>query len=57
MRVGFTALPEGHRNALGQFWNIGQTANFYAATENGTDQAWHWYVDFEFITSLQGKCS
>jgi uncharacterized protein (TIGR02145 family) len=50
---GFTALPAGHRNAIGQFWNIGQTANFYAATENGTDQAWRWYVDFEFVQAFR----
>ncbi len=39
--AGFSALPGGSRLASGQFYNQGNSANWWSITENGTSYAWY----------------
>jgi uncharacterized protein (TIGR02145 family) len=38
---GFSALPGGFRNNLGDFWDLGTHANFWSSTESGSGYAWY----------------
>ena len=43
---GFTALPGGYRNHSGAFYGIGNTGNWWSATEGGTTNAWIWSINY-----------
>lgn len=37
---GFSAIPGGYRHSGGTFSSLGASANFWASTEHGSDNAW-----------------
>lgn len=46
---GFTALPGGFRNNLGDFFGMSTDAKFWSSTESGSD--WAWYRSLEYTIS------
>jgi uncharacterized protein (TIGR02145 family) len=52
---GFTGLPAGYRNYIGQFKDIGSYGFFWSSNEDDTDNAWH--RDLRYNYSGAGKFS
>ncbi len=44
--VGFSALPAGRRNSNGNFYNDGNNANFWSATERNSSSAYYLYLSY-----------
>jgi len=43
---GFSALPAGYRNSGGNFYNAGEYAFFWSATEYDSDNAYNMYLNY-----------
>lgn len=56
--TGFTALPNGYRNGLGTYSNIGRSGYWWSSTENSSTGAWSssmYYNDTDVYRSLFNK--
>ncbi len=49
--TGFTALPGGRRHNNGTFGNLNLDGFWWNATENDTDNAWRWLIDYNFSSA------
>ena len=43
---GFTALPTGHRNTGGDFWNLTLNGQLWTSTDIGSYPAYHRFLDY-----------
>ena len=56
--TGFTALPDGYRNGLGTYSNIGRSGYWWSSTENSSIAAWSssmYYNDIDVYRSIYNK--
>ena len=51
---GFTALPGGHREYIGDYSHIGTNAFFWSSTEFSTNNAWYRYLDYNYSEVYRG---
>jgi uncharacterized protein (TIGR02145 family) len=52
--TGFTALPGGLRDDIGEFYNMGDLGVWWGATESGASTAWHRLMTYYLSNVLRG---